>query len=305
MKHLLKLLDLSREEVLEILTLASKLKQENKQGISHNHLKGKSFGMIFEKSSTRTRVSFEVGAFELGMHPLFLTSNDLQLGRGESIEDTARVLSRYIHGLMIRTFKQSDIEEFAKNSTMPIINALTDDFHPCQTLADLLTIQEFKGKIDGLTIAFVGDGNNMCNSTVVGGLKCGANVKIANPGGKYAPLGSVLEFAKEYGERFKVFENPAEAVKNADVIIADVFTSMGQEAETVERLKVFADYQINKNLLKHAKDDAIVLHCLPAHKGEEISEEVFEANANVIFEEAENRLHAQKAVMLKLIGREN
>ena len=302
MKHLLKLLDLSSEQILEILELARKLKQENKRGITHEHLKGKSFGMIFEKSSTRTRVSFEVGAFELGMHPLFLTSNDLQLGRGESIADTARVLSRYVNGIMIRIFKQSDIEEFAKYSSIPIINALTDDFHPCQTLADLQTIQEFKGDINGLTIAFIGDGNNMCNSTIVGGLKCGANVNIANPGGKYAPLKSVLDFAKDYGDKFKVFTNPADAAKNADVVIADVFTSMGQEAETAERLKVFADYQINENLLKHAKDDAIVLHCLPAHKGEEITEEVFEKHANVIFEEAENRLHAQKAVMLKLIG---
>ena len=302
MKHLLKLLDLTGDEILEILALAAKLKQENKRGIAHRHLEGKSFGMIFEKSSTRTRVSFEVGAFELGMHPLFLSSNDLQLGRGESIADTARVLSRYVHGLMIRTFKQSDAEELAKYSSIPIINALTDDFHPCQTLADLLTIQEFKGDLKDLTIAFIGDGNNMCNSTIAGGLKCGANVHIANPGGKYAPLKSVLDFAKGYDDKFKVFTNPAEAAKNADVLIADVFTSMGQEAETAERLQVFANYQINKELLSRANSNAIVLHCLPAHKGEEITEDVFEAHSNVIFEEAENRLHVQKAVMLKLMG---
>lgn len=301
MKHLLKLLDLSSQEIYELLDLADKLKHETKNNIPHKVLEGKTLGMIFEKSSTRTRVSFEVGIYQLGGAGLFLSSRDLQLGRGESIKDTIRVLSRYLDGIMIRTFKQSDVEDLAKYGTIPIINGLTDDYHPCQILADLMTIREVKGKLKGLKMCYIGDGNNMANSLIVGGLKTGMKVSVSTPCG-YGPNKEVLDFAKEYPD-FLLTNNINEAVAEADVVITDVWTSMGQEEETKERMKAFNKYQINEELMSLANENAIVLHCLPAHKGEEITEETFEKHSNVIFEEVENRLHVQKAVMLKLMNK--
>ena len=300
MKHLLKLLDLSTDEIFEILNLADQLKYEQKHGIEHHALQGKTLGMIFQKSSTRTRVSFEVGMFQLGGHALFLSSNDLQIGRGEVIQDTARVLSRYVDGIMIRTFEQQEVEDLAKYGSVPVINGLTDFAHPCQVLADLMTIREFKGSLEGLKMAFIGDGNNMMNSLIVGGLKTGMQVSVACPG-EYRPPAEILDFAAEYKDLFEVHDNPADAVKDADVVITDVWTSMGQESESKNRIEAFKGYCIDEKLMSAAKPDAIVQHCLPAHRGEEIMEDVFEKNAKYIFEEAENRLHAQKAVMALLM----
>ncbi|HPY84834.1 MAG TPA: ornithine carbamoyltransferase [Ruminococcus flavefaciens] len=301
MKHLLKMLDLSSEEIIDILNLADQLKYELKHGIPHPHLKGKTLGMIFQKASTRTRVSFETGMYQLGGYPLFLSSNDLQIGRGEPVQDTARVLSRYIDGIMIRTFEQKEVEDLAEYGNIPIINGLTDFCHPCQVLADLMTIREFKGSFDGLKMCFIGDGNNMANSLIVGGLKVGMSVSIACPD-DYQPPKVILDFAKEYGDKFEMTNSPKQAAKGADVLITDVWASMGQEEEAEKRRKAFAGYQINDELLAEAKEGAMVLHCLPAHREEEIAEKVFEAHANEIFEEAENRLHAQKAVMVKLMA---
>ena len=300
MKHLLKLLDLTSEEIIDILNLADQLKYEQKHGISHRLLEGKTLGCIFQKSSTRTRVSFEVGMYQLGGYPLFLSSNDLQIGRGEPVEDTARVLSRYLDGIMIRTFEQEEVETLARVGSIPVIIGLTDFCHPCQVLAVLMTIREFKGGFDGLKMSFIGDGNNMMNSLIVGGLKAGMEVSVACPEG-YEPDKSVLEFAKDY-ECFSMHRKPADAVKDADVVITDVWTSMGQEEETERRKVAFAGYCVSSELMAEAKPDAMVLHCLPAHREEEITAEVFEQHAKEIFEEAENRLHAQKAVLVKLMG---
>jgi ornithine carbamoyltransferase len=305
MKHLLKLLDLTGEEIIEILNLADQLKYEVKHNIPHPRLAGKSLGMIFEKSSTRTRVSFEVGMYQLGGHPLFLSSRDLQIGRGEPVEDTARVLSRYLNGIEIRTFAQEEVESLAKYSTIPIINGLTDFAHPCQVLADLMTVREYKGRLEGLKLCFIGDGNNMMNSLIVGGLKTGMTVSVACPEG-YEPHEQVLEFAKAQNEAagrevFTLMRSPADAAKDADVLITDVWSSMGMEEEAEKRRRDFAGYQINDELLKAAKPDAMVQHCLPAHRGEEITAQVLEAHADEIFDEAENRLHAQKAVMVLLM----
>ena len=297
MKHLLKLLDWSKEEILEVLDLADKLKDENKKGIEHHILKGKTLGMIFSKSSTRTRVSFEVGMHQLGGHALFLSSRDLQIGRGEPVEDTARVLSRYLDGIMIRTFEQKEVEDLAKYGSIAIINGLTDFCHPCQVLADLQTIREYKGGFEGKKMSFIGDGNNMMNSLIVGGLKVGMKVSVACPEG-YRPPAEILEFAAAYGDMFEITDAPCVAVKDADVVLTDVWTSMGQEEERLEREKAFKGYCVSKELMENAKADAIVLHCLPAHRGEEIMADVFEANAGPIFDEAENRLHAQKAVLV-------
>lgn len=299
MKHLLKMLDLSTDEIIDILNLADQLKYERKHGIPHPRLKGKSLGMIFQKASTRTRVSFETGMYQLGGNPLFLSSNDLQIGRGEPVQDTARVLSRYLDGIMIRTFEQKEVEDLAKYGSIPIINGLTDFCHPCQILADLMTIREFKGSFDGLKMCFIGDGNNMANSLIVGCLKVGMAVSIACPD-DYQPPREILDFAAGY-DCFEMTNVPLDAAKNADVVITDVWASMGQEGEAEKRRKAFAGYQINDEIMSAAKPDAMVLHCLPAHRGEEITEEVFEAHANEIFEEAENRLHAQKAVMVRLM----
>ena len=304
-KDLLRMDNLSKEEILDILNLADQLKYENKHGIEHHLLKGKSLGMIFEKASTRTRVSFEVGMYELGGHPLFLSSKDLQIGRGEPIQDTARVLSRYLDGIMIRTFSQKGVETLAEVSSIPIINGLTDDEHPCQVLADLMTIREKKLILEGLKVAYIGDGNNMCNSLLVGCLTLGMHISIANPEGYKPPAYYVNkgnELAIKNGVSFFMTKSPEEAVKDADVVITDVWASMGQEKEAAERMKAFKDYQVNKELMSLAKEDAIVLHCLPAHREEEINEEILEAHADTIFEEAENRLHAQKAILVKLLS---
>jgi len=294
------MLDLSTEEIIDILNLADQLKYELKHNIPHPRLKGKTLGMIFQKASTRTRVSFETGMYQLGGYPLFLSSNDLQIGRGEPVQDTARVLSRYLDGIMIRTFEQKEVEDLAEYGSIPIINGLTDFCHPCQVLADLMTIREFKGSFDGLKMCFIGDGNNMANSLIVGCLKVGMNVAVACPD-DYQPPKEILDFAKEYGDKFMMTNSPKEAAKGADVLITDVWASMGQEGEAEKRKKAFAGYQINDELMAEANSDAMVLHCLPAHREEEITEKVFEAHANEIFEEAENRLHAQKAVMVKLM----
>ena len=294
------MLDLSTEEIIDILNLADQLKYELKHNIPHPRLKGKTLGMIFQKASTRTRVSFETGMYQLGGYPLFLSSNDLQIGRGEPVQDTARVLSRYLDGIMIRTFEQKEVEDLAEYGSIPIINGLTDFCHPCQVLADLMTIREFKGTFDGLKMCFIGDGNNMANSLIVGCLKVGMNVAIACPN-DYQPPKEILDFAKEYGDKFTLTDSPMDAAKGADVLITDVWASMGQEGEAEKRKKAFAGYQINDELMAQANSDAMVLHCLPAHREEEITEKVFEAHANEIFEEAENRLHAQKAVMVKLM----
>ena len=303
MKHLLKMLDLSKEEILDILNLADQLKYENKNGIEHHILKGKTLGMIFQKSSTRTRVSFDTGMYQLGGQALFLSNRDLQIGRGEPVQDTARVLSRYLDGIMIRTFEQKEVEDLAKYGSIPVINGLTDFCHPCQVLADLMTIREFKGRFEGLKMCYIGDGNNMANSLIVGGLKVGMEVSIACPK-DYQPAAEVLEFAKGYGDKFSMTDVPLEAAKDADVLFTDVWTSMGEEAETEKRKIAFKGYQINDDIMAVAKADAMVQHCLPAHREEEITEKVFEAHANEIFEEAENRLHAQKAVMVKVMGPE-
>ena len=297
MKHLLKLMDLSEKEIVEILNLADQLKYEKKNGIEHHLLKGKTLGLIFEKSSTRTRVSFEVGMYDLGGNALFLSSRDLQIGRGEPVQDTARVLSRYLDGIMIRTFAQSEVEDLAKYGSIPIINGLTDYCHPCQVLADLMTIREHKGTLAGRKMCYIGDGNNMTNSIIVGCIKMGMEVSVACPKG-YEPDAEIMAWAKENGT-FTCTENILEAAKDADVLYTDVWASMGQEAEAEERKKIFKNYQINANVMDVAKSDAMVMHCLPAHRGEEITEDVLEAHANEIFDEAENRLHAQKAVLVK------
>ncbi|MBO5327868.1 MAG: ornithine carbamoyltransferase [Clostridia bacterium] len=299
MKHLLKLSDLSREEILSILNLADQLKFERNNGIQKDYLKGKKLGLIFQKASTRTRVSFEVGMYELGGYPLFLSSNDLQIGRGEPVQDTARVLSRYLDGIMIRTFAQKEVEDLAKYGSIPIINGLTDYAHPCQVLADLMTIREYKGSFKGLKMAFVGDGNNMANSLMVGAIKMGMSFAIACPNG-YEPDAELMKWAKENGD-LTITTNVKEALKDADVVYTDVWASMGQEGEKQKRELAFASYQVNKENLSVSKQDVMIMHCLPAHRGEEITADVFEEHANEIFDEAENRLHAQKAVLIKLL----
>ena len=297
MKHLLKLMDLSEKEIIEILNLADQLKYEKKNGIKHHLLKGKTLGLIFEKSSTRTRVSFEVGMYDLGGNALFLSSRDLQIGRGEPVQDTARVLSRYLDGIMIRTYAQAEVEDLAKYGSIPIINGLTDYCHPCQVLADLMTIREHKGVLAGKKMCYIGDGNNMTNSIIVGCIKMGMEVSVACPKG-YEPDADIMAWANENG-KFTCTEDVLEAAKDADVLYTDVWASMGQEAEAEERKKIFKNYQINATVMSVAKSDAMVMHCLPAHRGEEITEDVLEAHANEIFDEAENRLHAQKAVLVK------
>ena len=301
MKHLLTLRDLTKEQLYELLDLADQLKKEVKEGIFKPYLKNKTLGMIFTKSSTRTRVSFEVGMTQLGGYALYLNGNDMQLGRGEPIKDTARVLSRYLDGIMIRTFKQSDLEELAEYGSIPIINGLTDYVHPCQVLADLQTIREHKGKLEGLKMCFIGAGNNMANSLINGGILAGMEVAVACPK-EYMPDAEIVAWAQESG-RFTLTHDVLEAAKDADVVVTDVWASMGEEGEAEERRRIFEGvYQINDNVMAVAKADAMVQHCLPAHREEEITEKVFEAHANEIFDEAENRLQAQKAVLVKLLG---
>ena len=303
MEHLTKLLDLTKEDILNILNLADQMKYNLKHDKEHKVLAGKTLAMIFQKASTRTRVSFETGMYQLGGHAMFLSANDLQIGRGEPVEDTARVLSRYADGIMIRTFAQEEVENLAKWGSIPVINGLTDFEHPCQVLADLMTIREYMSALEGVRLCYIGDGNNMCNSLIIGGLKCGMEVSIAVPEG-YDPHPTILSFAKKH-ENFSMHRSPQKAAENAEVLITDVWASMGQEGEAEARKKAFLDggFQINHELLDLADKKAIVLHCLPAHRGEEISAEAFEAHANPIFDEAENRLHAQKAVMALLLGK--
>lgn len=300
MKHLLKLADLSKNDILDILNLADQLKYENQHGIEHHHLKGKTLGMIFQKSSTRTRVSFETGMYQLGGQALFLSNRDLQIGRGEPVQDTARVLSRYLDGIMIRTFAQQEVEDLAKYGSIPIINGLTDYCHPCQVLADLMTIREYKKSFDGLKFCFIGDGNNMANSLIVGAISMGMECTVACPDG-YKPDPEIMKWAKENGN-FTCSPNILACAKDADILYTDVWASMGQEAERIERQTIFKDYQINDEVMAVAKPNAMVLHCLPAHREEEITEKVFEEHADEIFDQAENRLHAQKAVLVKLMG---
>ena len=304
---LLSIHELSAADVEEILTLAADLKAKQKAGIPHKLLAGKTLGMIFEKSSTRTRVSFEVGMYQLGGQALFLSSRDLQLGRGEPIKDTARVLSRYLDGIMIRTYGHERIEELARYADIPVINALSDLLHPCQALTDLLTIREYKGKnLAGLKMAYVGDGNNMTHSLMYAAAKVGMNFAAATPEG-YEPNAEVVANAKAdaaaTGATITITHNPMEAVAGADVIVTDTWASMGQEAEHDTRTAVFRPYQVNWELVAESGDArCIVMHCLPAYRGEEITEDVFEEFADVIFDEAENRLHVQKAIMALVMG---
>lgn len=304
MKHLISLHDLSTEDVESILKLSEKLKKQLKEGVSHQLLKGKTLGMIFTKSSTRTRVSFEVGMYQLGGYPLFLSSNDIQLGRGETIYDTAQVLSRYIDGIMIRTFSHSDVEDLARYGNIPIINGLTDLMHPCQILADLFTVYEHKGTLKGLKLAYVGDGNNVANSLLHGCAKVGMDIAVASPKGYQCDaqiVSEAKEDAKASGSKVLITEDPVEAVKDADVIYTDTWVSMGQETEKESRIKLFMPYQVNNELFSKAKEDAIFLHCLPAYRGYEVTEDVIDGSQSVIFDEAENRLHVQKAIMALLM----
>ena len=304
-KHLLTLQDWSEDEIYQCLSLAVKLKAMQKAGQAQKCLTGKTLAMIFAKSSTRTRVSFEVGATQLGGSALFLSTSDIQLGRGEPISDTAKVLSRMVDGIMIRTFKQSDLEALAQHGSIPIINGLTDEFHPCQVLADLLTIYEKKGTLKGLKLAFVGDGNNMAHSLMIGCSKLGIDVAVASPDG-YKPDPTYTAWAVAnadvHGSKVTVCTDPLEACKDADVLYTDVWASMGQEGEAEQRKKAFEGYQINDKCLSVAKKDCIFLHCLPAHRGEEVTADVIDGEHSVVFDEAENRLHAQKAVMSLLMG---
>lgn len=300
MKHLLKLSDLTPEEIISLLDLADTLKAEQKQGIENTSLKGKSVALVFAKASTRTRCSFDVGVYQLGGHSVTLSSAESQIGRGEPIEDTARVFGRYFDGIMIRTYKQSDVERLAEFSGIPVINGLTDDAHPCQVLADLQTIREHKGHLEGLKMCYIGDGNNMANSLIAGALLTGMQITVCCPQ-NYQPAPAVLAFAGGFSG-FKLDSNPKTAAVGADVMVTDVWASMGQEEEAKQRQIAFAGYQINSELLSLAAPGCMVQHCLPAHRGEEIAADVFEAHAGEIFDEAENRLHAQKAVMVRLMG---
>ncbi|MBE7010962.1 MAG: ornithine carbamoyltransferase [Ruminococcaceae bacterium] len=305
MKHLLSLHDWSADEMKECLSLAAKLKKQQQEGIPHHILQGKTLGMIFTKSSTRTRVSFEVGMYQLGGQALFLSANDIQLGRGESIYDTAKVLSRFLDGIMIRTFKQEDVEDLAKYGSIPIINGLTDLLHPCQILADLLTIQEHQGELKGKKLAYVGDGNNVAHSLLYGCAKMGMEVAVATPE-NYTCDEKVVKEAKEdaaaNGGKVLITTDAKEAAKNANVIYTDTWISMGQEDQKAEKVKSFAPYQVNDELFGLAHKDAIFLHCLPAYRGMEVTESVIDGPRSAVFDEAENRLHAQKAVMAMLMG---
>jgi len=303
-RDFLTLLDFSTEEILDLLALAADLKAKQKAGVSYTPLSGKTMAMIFEKPSTRTRVSFEVGMIQLGGQAMYLNGNDLQLGRGETIADTARVLSQYVDVIMIRTFAHQKVEELAEYASVPVINGLTDDDHPCQALADLLTIYEVKKTFQGVKLAYVGDGNNVANALLVAAAKVGMNVAIACPPG-YEPKKEYVEAARQIGEKtgatVVVTHDPLVAVAGADAIYTDVWTSMGQESESAERLQVFQPYQVNEELVKAAKPDYLFLHCLPAHRGEEVTAGVMDGPNSVVFEQAGNRLHAQKAILLSVL----
>lgn len=299
-KDLVSIHDLSREETEQILDTAHILKMKHKLGEIYHPLKGKTLGMIFQKSSTRTRVSFEVGMWQLGGYALFLGANDLQLNRGETIADTARNLSRYLDGIMIRTFAHQDVIDLAEYSSVPVINGLTDLLHPCQVLADLFTISEKKKNLVGLKLTYIGDGNNMAHSLMFGGAKMGMHIVICSPSG-FEPDPEVTRLSKldaaKSGATITIKNDPAEAVQAADIIYTDVWTSMGMEAEYEQRLKIFSKFQVNSALLEKAKEDVLVMHCLPAHRGEEITDEVIDGIHSIVFDQAENRLHVQKAIM--------
>lgn len=304
-KHLLTLADYTPDEICQVLSLALKLKDEHKRGIPHPLLVGKTLGMIFAKSSTRTRVSFDVGIHQLGGYGLFLGTQDIQLGRGETIHDTAKVLSRYLDGIMIRTFAQQDVEDLARYGSIPVINGLTDMYHPCQVLADLMTVYEAKGRLSGLKLAFIGDGHNMAHSLLLGCAKVGMDVTVATPAG-YTPDPAIVKkaesIAQETGCAVSVTTDPMQAARDADVVYTDVWASMGQEAEQAERMRAFAPYHVDSALMHLAKPDVVFLHCLPAHRGEEVTGDVIDGPQSLVFEEAENRLHAQKAVLVLLMG---
>ena len=305
MKHFISIHDITKEEFHQLLDLAIKLKKEQKAGIKHHILEGKTLGMIFTKSSTRTRISFETGMYQLGGHPMYLNANDMQLGRGESIYDTANVMSRFVDGIMIRTYSHQDVLDLAKYGTVPVINALTDYLHPCQAMADLMTVYEHKNRLEGLKLAYVGDGNNVSHSLLYACAKAGMNMSVATPKGYECAeevVANAKEDAKETGADIVITNDPEEAVANADVVCTDTWVSMGQEAEKAERRKVFIDYQVNVSLFGKAKDDAIFIHCLPAYRGYEVTEDVIDGPRSVIFDEAENRLHAQKAILAVLMG---
>lgn len=304
MKHLISIHDITREEFNQILALAQKLKRETKEGKTHHILKGKTLGMIFTKSSTRTRISFEVGMYQLGGHPMFLSANDMQLGRGESIYDTANVMSRFVDGIMIRTYAHQDVLDLAKYGSVPVINGLTDLLHPCQALADLLTVYEHKGKLRGLKLAYVGDGNNVAHSLLYACAKAGMDMSVATPKGyecNEEVVANAKDDAKQTGSEIIITNDPVESVTGADVVCTDTWVSMGQEAEKAERVKVFKDYQVNSELFGKSKEDSIFIHCLPAYRGYEVTEDVIDGPRSVVFDEAENRLHAQKAVMALLM----
>lgn len=305
MKHLIDLNEVTLEEIEGLFSLAKRLKSDVRNGVEHHLLKGKTLGMIFSKSSTRTRVSFEVGMYQLGGYPMFLSSSDIQLGRGETIHDTARVLSRYISGIMIRTFKHSDVVDLARYGTIPVINGLTDLMHPCQILADLFSVYEVKGKLQGLKMAYVGDGNNVANSLLHGCAKTGMDIYVATPAG-YGCDGTIIEQARSAasrsGSKVVLTDDPEEAASGADVIYTDTWVSMGQEAEKEMRVKIFMPYQVNEKLFSKAKEDAMFLHCLPAYRGLEVTEGIIDGPNSAVFEEAENRLHIQKAIMAALMA---
>ncbi|BCJ87908.1 ornithine carbamoyltransferase [Effusibacillus dendaii] len=293
--------DYTPDELQYLIKLAEEIKHKQKSGEVYHPLAGKTLGMFFTKASTRTRVSFEVGMFQLGGHALFLSGNDTQIGRGEPIPDTAQVMSRYVDGIMIRTFSHENVRELAEYATVPVVNALTDLHHPCQVMADILTLKEHKGRLEGLTVAYVGDGNNMANSWIQAAPKFGLHMRVATPPG-YECDAAVVEEAKQLAQQFgtelMLTNDPVAAVKNADLIYTDVWASMGQEAEQAERVRKFADFQVNEALAQHAKSDFLFMHCLPAHRGEEVSAGVIDGPHSVIFDEAENRLHVQKAILV-------
>ncbi len=303
-RDFLALVDYTPEEIRYLIDLAIELKRKHKAGERYQPLQGKTLGMIFEKSSTRTRVSFEVGMYQLGGHALFLSRNDLQLGRGETVWDTAQVMSRYLDGIMIRTFGHRNVIELARGATIPVINGLSDASHPCQALADYQTVYEKKGRLQGLKIAYIGDGNNVAHSLMVGAAKLGMHIAVATPEG-YEPDAEVIAVSKENAERtgasVHICRDPKEAIDGADVVYTDVWASMGFEEEQEERMKAFQGYQVNEQLTKYAKPDYVFMHCLPAHRGEEVSEDVIDGKHSIIFDQAENRLHAQKAIMAAIM----
>jgi ornithine carbamoyltransferase len=302
-RDLISILDLTGTDLSDLLEEAGRLKMLRREGRPHEYLSGKSLAMVFEKSSTRTRMSFETGMAELGGHALFLNAQDLQIGRGEEIRDTARVMSRYVSAVMIRAYRHQSIEEFARYSEVPVINGLSDREHPCQIIADLMTMREHLGRIDGIRIGWVGDGNNVCNSLVLASAIAGYQITVASPEG-YVPRDDIVKRALSAGGKVTLVRNPADAVRDADVVATDTWISMGEEADRENRLRAFQGYTVTGDLMKKAAPDALFMHCLPAHRGQEITDEVIEGKQSVVWDEAENRLHAQKALLVKMLGRE-